>query len=779
MQGHFYFDSGLSTQLNLILVIVFAIVATAFSLYLYRNTTRPLAKPWKISLTTLRAVTFFLLLLCLLNPSVEQSEVIPQETYLAVLVDDSQSMTIADGDEKTKSTRHQQIDQLLYGENSILDQLAEKFQVRTYRFSELAQRVTDREDFTQNGGKTRLQSGIEHAMSELSSFPMSGVVLLTDGAHNSTKKNSSNDLDDPLIAIEKLVNKEVPLFAVGVGKENIDQDVSIASVNVAKSLLEGSIYTVDVTVEQSGYDDRRVELFLAEKETTFESESTAETSNQTIVDSRSIQLSSNGTQRHTLDIRPKEKDVLVYTLTVEEQIDETVTQNNHYTFFVDNREKKALDILYVEGQPRNEYKFIRRAVKDDESLRLATYLQTGPRKYLRQGIKSPEELSSGFPLTEDTLYEYEAIIFGNVERSFFNDQQLELVKTFVAKRGGGFMLVGGLQESFIDSPIADILPVQLVRESQLPLFLQGGPRRGEHLTGQTFVPRITKAGERSPLLRLSSDDRKNRSDWKAMPELEGVYVSGRAKSGASVLIEHPSLDYQSAALPILTAQRYGAGRSLAFSTASSWRWQMLLPHEDQSHEKIWRQMLRWLSTESEKRLSIAFDEENYSVDDRVKISATLFDDRYEPDNNGVLWVAIKDPNANVTEIPMKWDLEKEGTYNAEFTVKEEGVYDIQINVPSETDEEVTAKAPLIVTSSRREFLNAEMNAELLGKMAELTGGGFYTAGQANQLVDDIIFNPTPYSKKETKSIWDQPLFFYLLVLLLGLEWLGRRYKGLS
>ncbi len=762
LDGDFYFDSGLSTQASLWIIIFLAVVIVGFSFYVYRKTTRPLTKPWKIGLATLRTFTLLLILLFLFNPSVKMSEVIPQETYVAVLVDDSQSMNIADkqdGDEKT--TRYDQVNNVLYGNNNAIEQLSEKFQVRTYRFSDLAQRVAKEEDFTHSGGRSLLSSGINHVMGELSSFPIAGIVMMSDGA--------DNGVEDPMLAVEKMIDKKIPLYAVGVGQENIEQDISIADLSVAKSLLEGSIYTLDLTLDQKGFDSRRVELSVELTKNSEESEK---------VVSRSIVLSENGTQRQSLEIKPEKKEILVYTLTVEEQEGETILKNNHYTFFIDNREKKPLDILYVEGQPRNEYKFIRRALKDDKSLRLATYLQTGPRKFLRQGINSPSELSTGFPLTADNLYEYEAIIFGNVDRTFFNDQQLALVQNFVAKRGGGFMLIGGLQESFIDSPIADILPIELVRETQLPEYLRGGSRKGSHLSGKKFTPRLTKEGEFSPLLRLSSDNKKNRDAWAAMPSLEAVYVSGRAKPGATVLMEHPSLDYQGAPLPLLTAQRYGAGRSLAFSTASSWRWQMLLPHEDQSHEKIWRQILRWLATESGQRLSIGFDEESYSVGDQVKITATLLDEEFVPDNNGVLWVEVTDPAANVSEFPMTWDLQKEGTYTAVLNVTEEGIYDIKIKVPSAIDN-VTAQSPLIVTSSRREFLNAEMDSGLLTRLAQKTGGDFYQINQMGKLIEDITFNPNPYSKQETKSIWDQPLFLYLLIMLVCLEWLGRRYKGLS
>ena len=144
---------------------------------------------------------------------------------------------------------------------------------------------------------------------------------------------------------------------------------------------------------------------------------------------------------------------------------EIIEENNKYSFLVDNSEKAALDVLYVEGHPRNEYKFIRRAVQGDKSIRLATYLQTGPEKYYRQGIESATELSRGFPITKEELYRYEAIILGDIEESFFNADQLQMIDDFVAERGGGFLMSGMVDEEFIGTPIADILPLTLIEEN--------------------------------------------------------------------------------------------------------------------------------------------------------------------------------------------------------------------------------------------------------------------------------------------------------------------------
>ena len=130
-------------------------------------------------------------------------------------------------------------------------------------------------------------------------------------------------------------------------------------------------------------------------------------------------LASNSIQQLELELSPDRDERIVYDLDISLKPGEIIERNNTYQFLVDNRPKESLDVLYLEGHPRNEYKFIRRAIEGDLSLRLATYLRTGPEKFYRQGVESPTELSEGLPPTQEDLFEYEAIILGDIEAEFF------------------------------------------------------------------------------------------------------------------------------------------------------------------------------------------------------------------------------------------------------------------------------------------------------------------------------------------------------------------------
>ncbi|MDX1490662.1 MAG: glutamine amidotransferase [Pseudohongiellaceae bacterium] len=755
-RGQFSFVYGMSIWFFLGLCI--ALIAAVW--FLYRKTTRQLTPAWKGFLIGLRSAVLIILLLCLLRPVVTVQEVVPQETYLAILVDDSQSMSIADlpGGER----RDEEISQLLYGDQSLIEQLGESFQVRTFRFDKQTQRVREAGDLTSAGTASSIDQALQYVDEQLSGLALGGILLISDGA--------DNEGVDPVPTAQAFGAREIPIFTLGVGQENIPLDVGIVGVNTAKTVLEGSVFNVNVALSNQGFAGESVNLKIFDGDVE--------------VSSRDVVLGPDGsTRRFDIELTPERREAIMYRLAVAEQSGEIILENNEYLFLVDNSEKPPLDILYVDGHPRNEFKFIRRAIETDTSLRLASYLQTGPGKFYRQGIESPLELSNGFPETIEELYKYEAVIIGDIGKDFFSDEQLELLQEFVAERGGGLMVAGMVDDLLVDTPLADILPVTLIESDLLPSNLRGGIARGNHPTGQLFQPRLTNEGEFSQLLRLASVDAENNRLWSQMPELQGVYVTGRAKPGATVLMEHPLLQFQNQRLPIIATQRYGSGRSMSLTSASTWRWQMMMPVADQSHERVWRQMLRWLSVSALERVSVRFDREFYHVGDTVNVRAAVRDMNFQNDNAASVWLHLTTPDGQAMDTPMEWDIDEDGVYEASFEVASEGVYDVFVDIASaagESDRSETEKnTAFVVTPSLREFSSAGRDTELLQRIAQASAARYYDMNQSAQLATDIRHTPNAFTREVQQDLWDRPFILALLILLLCVDWMARRYKGLS
>ncbi|MDP2283466.1 MAG: hypothetical protein Q8L06_04950 [Pseudohongiella sp.] len=751
--GRFDFAYGPHPLISLLLFLLIPAVVW----FLYRRTTRPITRRWKNLLIGLRSAVLMLLLLLLMRPIITTFEVNPQETYLAVLVDDSASMQIADvaGFE----SRQQAVTDALYGENGIVAGLADRYQVRTFAFNQSLRRVSDASDLTAQGNSSGLEQAMRQVAEQLGGLPLSAVVMISDGADNADT--------DPLLSARDFAARQIPVFTVGVGQEQIPRDVGISSVSASQTILDNSVFDIQVDLNQQGYSGRQLNLRVMDGETE--------------VASRLVSLGNEGGRRIELEISPDRKEPILYELRVDEQDGEIVLQNNRYQFLVDNSERPPLNVLYVDGHPRNEFKFIRRAVESDTSLRLASYLRTGPGRFYRQGINTPLELSGGFPTRVQDLYQYEAIILGDIGRDFFTDDQLLMLQDFVAERGGGLLVAGMLDDAFVDSVVADILPLTLNRSDTLPAYLQGGIRRGAHATGELFAPRLTAAGEFSELLRLDSDDANNRRLWSELPTLQGIYVTGRAKPGATVLLEHPALQYQNQALPLIATQRYGSGRSMSINTASTWRWQMLMSAEDESHERLWRQMLRWLAQGAMERVSVSFDKPFYNAGDTVSVSVKVLDAEYKPDNNASLWIQRTDPLGNSVDIAMEWDINQDGTYVSRFVAADEGVYRVLVDVASAagTSLETEKPAAFVVTPSLREFNNAGRDTGMLTRIAEIGGGRYYDLSAAQQMLNDIDHVPGAYSREVQEDLWDKPWLLALLIALMCMDWMARRYRGLS
>jgi len=724
----------------------------------YLRTTRPLSPAWKAWFIGLRSAVLIIIVFCLLRPVVDVRQAPPQDTYLAVLLDNSQSMSIADVDGESRLAAASSA----FLEGPVAEKLAESFQLRSFAFDQRTRRLGEGGALgalDTPGTVSAIGQALRSVADQLDGLPLGAVVLVSDGADN-------GDLD-PVIAAREFGNRQIPVFTVGVGQEQLPLDIGIADVGAARTVLEGSVFTVTAVLRHQGFAGEEIELSVLD--------------GGRVVSSERVTLGAPGvSQRFSLEVAPERRERIVYKLVAALQPGELIEQNNAYSFLVDNADKPTLDVLYLEGHPRNEYKFIRRALDGDESLRLATYLQTGPGKFYRQGIASPAELAEGFPGDRESLYEYEAIILGDIEREFFQGEQLQMLEGFVAERGGGLLQSGIIDEAFLGTPLADILPLTLVGQGFLPARLQGGIRRGEHPTGALFRPRLTRSGEVSPLLRLAGEDSENRFAWSQLPDLQGIHVTGRIKPGAEVLLEHPALQYRSQALPVLAVQRYGNGRVISLATASTWRWQMMMPSADHSHETLWRQKLRWLAASAPERVSLEFDREFYNVGDEVQVSARVLDAQYQPDNDATLWMQTTSPRGEVSDAPMQWDITQDGVYRSSFLVGEEGMFDLLVDVTSAAGEQGSQQqAAIVVTPSLREYANAAMDSGLLGRIATAAGGSHFDFGDAGELPESVEFTPNAYSRNVQIDLWDEPWLLALLIGLLCSDWLTRRLRGLS
>src|ERR1035437_8019984 len=200
----------------------------------------------------LRVASFLVLLVCLFLPKLLLSSAVPHRNYVGVLIDDSRSMRIADrsGRERADFLR----DSVIGPKSALLAALKERFQVRLFRFGASADRIDDGSSLRFGDNETRLGDAMESARREMETLPLSGLVVLTDGADN-----SRTPIADELLSLRA---KSVPVFTVGIGAERFAKDIEVRRVETSSTVLKGSTLVADVLVKQRGFSGAKVPLMI-------------------------------------------------------------------------------------------------------------------------------------------------------------------------------------------------------------------------------------------------------------------------------------------------------------------------------------------------------------------------------------------------------------------------------------------------------------------------------------------------------------------------------------
>ncbi len=705
---------------------------------------------WRYGLAGLRACSFLILLFLLSHPVLHLRSVIPQKNFVAVAYDLSKSMEIRDGPEGQSRLEIEQ--RLLRPEaNPLLKELAAKFKLRFFRFSKTADRAAAFGDIPHHGEITDFERTLRQITGELATAPIAGIVLVTDGADN-----HSTNLD---ATISQFRARNIPVYTIGVGSPDFSRDAEVLRVSAPREVLKDTVVEAEVSVRSRGYSGRRTRLLVLERERQLQSQE--------------ITLGSDGeVKTYKVNFSSQAAGPRVFTFRVEPFPDELIPQNNDQTALIQVKDEQP-QVLYVEGEPRWEYGFLRRAISLDKNLQLITLLRQAGGKFLRQGVESPSVLEKGFPTGKDELFKFKALIFGSVEANFFTFDQLRIVSDFVSQRGGGFLMLGGKnsfgQGGYVNTPIEDMLPVDLGQSARgIPEFQD-----------LEFRVRVTSYGAQHPITRLSLSEDENRKRWDSAPALVGFNPTAGTKPGATILAQGSAPDTRGQSPIILAFQRFGRGKSVAFATASSWRWKMELEHTNNFYELFWKQMLRWLVGDVPDQVSIAAVKSSYSPDESIVVQAEANDASFMPVNNAQVTAQIKAPSGQMNSLQFAWDVDRDGHYSAPFKAEEEGIYEISGEAFQGTKSLGKAKSNFRIAPSTEEFHNAGMNEDLLKRLSAGTGGRFYSPKNVSTLSEDIAYIDTGSSQLEEKDLWDMPFLFLLLVGLIAAEWTLRKRKGLA
>jgi uncharacterized membrane protein len=745
-EGDFTFASPWPT----LLILVGVALVTVPALVTYGAARGDSERTDRIMMAAIRLGLVAVLVFILFQPTLILTSVVPQRNFVGILIDDSQSMRITDDD---GVARNDFVQSTFSAEGSeLLTALSEKFTLRFFRFSRDASRLNNMDDLSYSGTATDLGNAMVRAQEELAGVPISGLVVISDGADN-----SGETLAESLLPLQA---GGIPVYTVGLGEEELSPDVQLSRVEMPRTVLVGTSLVVDVIVSHRGYSGRTVQLLVEDTGVLLASEDvTFERDGEPVVARVRIEAEDAGPR--------------LLRFRVAAQEGERVTENNVRDVLVDVV-SGAEKILYFEGEPRWEVKFLRRAVSEDENLQVVVLQRTAESKFLRLDVDDAEELAAGFPKTREELFRYRALILGSVEASFFTHDQLDMIADFVSQRGGGLLVLGGrnafAEGGYQGTRLAEALPV----------FMDDDLSTGtEPYYTELFIT-PTRTGLTHPATQLGQDDSEAvRELWESLPPVTTLNPITRLKPGATGLLTGGPEDDRDRQV-VLAYHRYGRGKVIALPIQDSWTWQMHvdIPLEDQTHETFWRQLLRWLSDGVPDQVEAQGEREVVEPGQPVNLTVEVGDSAYAGVNNGNVVAVVHDPSGNSTTVPLDWDVEQDGHYEGGFPTAGPGLYEVSVHATRAGDSIGTAVTYVNVAPSDAEYFDASMRGTTLRRVADQTGGLFYTPETVETLPEDIGLTGAGVTLTEERDLWDMPILLILVLGLMAAEWGYRRKRGL-
>ena len=561
-------------QQSLIVTLILLALLAAFAIYLYR-TESWLSRARRIIMGGCYVLAGALLLLLLLEPILKMQSSRPLKRTLLVLLDTSQSMGIADerresgdiaeaakvlnevplaklvesselGAIQKKIAEATRLDlakaALTHPEMSIQDKLGEDYIIRYYSLGDRLEPISGEgesadwlDSRTADAGSSRIGSAIEEAVARHAGQPLAGVVVLSDFAWIEGR--------DPVQAARNL-NKMFPeskdkgkVITVPIGLPS-PPDIQVQRLIAPQVAFTGDRVPVRVQFESSGFDDKIVELVFKVGDET--------------VGSREVTLE-GGTQFEKFEYVPdRESGSVELSVSIDSALGETTDVNNtqsHKMRVIDEK----IDVLYVEGMPRWEFRYLRWVLLRDPRLNVR-FLMTQGDKHL--AATSPWHIGS-FPSKAEELLKIDLVILGDVHSKYFSADQISWMEDLVKKSGGSLLMLAGpvgSPSSYTESKIADMLPVKV----------DSVRWRG---VSSSIHPVVTAAGLESSVVSLGDTKEFTNRIWSAVRPLGFLPELSGAKPGATTLLSLPQDAADPVAYPLVAWQRYGSGKTMFVGSA--------------------------------------------------------------------------------------------------------------------------------------------------------------------------------------------------------------------
>jgi uncharacterized membrane protein len=711
----------------LVMLVAAAIAGISWLLYRRRGAVpfSNIAVVWLLQVGMLAVVIWVLQ-----QPTLSTETLRAGENAVAFVLDNSESMAYGESE-----SRLQQAARSL--STSLTQDGSLELSVQHYELSDRGRPVDSFLESAASGTETSIAASLTDVLREARVSPLAAIVLSSDGADTTGGLSPA--------ALAEVAGFGVPVHTVTVGRAEIPEDIELTDVVLPDKALPGSTITARVSIRHDAAASTRIKVYNGDD----------------LLESLPLELRPD-TRATTawVDIELVEAGHHHLRFSVDSIPGEQELRNNSRSTLIEVADQ-TYRVLYFEGEPRWEYKFLRRALGDDEDLQIASLLRVSPNKFYRQGIETPEQLEDGFPTTRDELFAYDALIIGSVEAASLSDEQQAIIHDFVSERGGSLLMLAGPNGlgngGWGQSNIADVLPARLPPSSTDSFFRKKA------------AAALTPQGADEQMLKLADGSDDNQQTWNELPEIADYQVTGTLKPAAITLLNALTDVGQ---MPLLITQQFGRGHSYILASGGTWRWQMSMPVEDQSHETFWRQLLRALVANAPGNVSLTASDDAGSTG--ISLRAEFRDDAFRPVDDIGVTAVVTHQDGESWSIDLAPSIDEPGVFQADVSPTESGTWYFEAVAERNGEPVEVARTSIHYESGQAEYFNFRRDSRTLRRLSEATGGRYLEPGDLDALPDLLRYSSSGITETDYRLVWDAPAIFLLLLLLKSGEWLLRR-----
>ncbi len=760
------------------------LLPVAVLIYLRQRRNLPTMPPALcLTLTVTRTLILLLLIIALADPKLvfdERKEIRP---VVAVLFDHSHSMTLPAGPFESENellpiaeaagyrvtgsaldapsrqamnrmTRGKLAHAAVQNAGPLLRDLNKRFDVRYYGFARDITRLgVDPtslklpEPPSPGGPVTDTGNALHQVLEETSGQQLAGIVVLSDGQNTGGRS--------PAEAARRAASIKVPVFTVPVGSAKRLQDIAIVDLYTTEVISVGDTAHVSVTIESNGFDGRPVKVELKEEDK--------------VIESKDLVL--RGVEQQHLDLSFKATKPGVRYLTVhvppQPEEPEYLHANNTETVAIRVTEER-LKVLFVEGLPRWDFRFLKNALNRDNGIGGLAGPQPDIVLEAEWRRKAVAERVAALPRKLDQLAQYHTIVLGDASPMVLDAAFVELLDKAVREKGVGLIVAAGPLAMPHDKGFGERL------RKLLPVEMQPGVPGLTPRGGPSFRLELAPEGSLHEATRLQDEPGRNQNTWRSLPPFFWTAAVEKAAPAATVLV------YNSAAgpkgkLPLIAEHFAGQGKVLFVGTDETWRWRQNVG--DRFFYRFWGQAVRAVARRDPKQSKKSwFDLQPFRVQpgEPVQVELRAFTPEGAPLGADGLVIQVQSPSENTT-LEMNADPALKGRFTGRLTPKVAGTY--KLTWAGGQGEPV--QASLRVEPAPVEMRYPNVDRASLQRLAIAAGGEMLELPELGTLSEKLKGEPRFSEVPRETTLWDNWLMLGLLIFLYSIDVGLRRLMGLT